>query len=378
MIIKSERYENIDINPVVDIIISAIDERRPIWIRHHNDADGYSAALVLEKALLSRLYRAYTRESDLLYYYKRSACKAPFYDITDATKDAAFALADSSRFGRKPPLIIIADNGASAEDLIALKKIRLFGVKIVVIDHHPLNDENRNYVDVMLHTPTDLTAGMICAEVAHMLEPGPEQPVLAAVAGIADKSSSTELEAYIRLAEEQGFSRERLYEIGEMIETESFSLGFLEGREYMKAVLFNPDVQDGLIKIAKEIMEEKNAEVSRAVEKGLEIITEDDVVIGMFDISIGLRENSYRIAARHVMQKLESLNKRCIALVYGADMVTIRVGDIDADVNVLKDVLKKEIPWANVKGGGHAKAGSLIFAPIAREDVLRIIKRCVR
>ncbi|MBT7927572.1 hypothetical protein HN695_04500, partial [Candidatus Woesearchaeota archaeon] len=137
--IKSEILNKLQprINKVVSLIKQAIESKRPIWIRHHNDTDGYCAAIALERAILPLIHARQTKERDVFYHYSRLPSKAPYYDYADATKDVTNFMNRVTKFEAKPPMIIICDNGSSEQDIKAIKKVKIYGAKVIVIDHHP-------------------------------------------------------------------------------------------------------------------------------------------------------------------------------------------------------------------------------------------------
>jgi len=191
------------INKVVSLIKQAIDAKRPIWIRHHSDTDGYCAAVALERAILPLIYDRHTRERDQFYHYARLPSKTPYYDYADATKDVCNFMNRVTKFESKEPMIIICDTGSSEQDILAIKKAKIYGAKIIVIDHHPACKETESLVEAFVNphlvgSTYDFSAGMVCAEIGNMLNPKVHgMEFIAAVAGIGDKVTSKEIDAYL-------------------------------------------------------------------------------------------------------------------------------------------------------------------------------------
>ena len=168
--IKSETLNKLEPKFIeaIDLIEKSIADKRPVLIRHHADCDGYCGGIAMQRAILSKMYKVHRRESDLFYYFRRLPSKAPYYDYTDVTKDISNFLNDAERFERKKPLIIVIDNGSSNQDLLSLKKLKIYGAKVIVIDHHPNNPANDEFIDVHVNPflvggNSDSTAGMICS-----------------------------------------------------------------------------------------------------------------------------------------------------------------------------------------------------------------------
>ena len=107
-------------------IRKAVFMGQPILVRHHADADGISAAVSLEQAVIA-LIRENGGDFDSDYFlFKRAPSKAPFYEIEDITRDLDFSLKDLARYGQKLPLIILMDNGSTEEDIPSLKMAAVY------------------------------------------------------------------------------------------------------------------------------------------------------------------------------------------------------------------------------------------------------------
>ncbi|MFW6220643.1 MAG: DHH family phosphoesterase, partial [Nanoarchaeota archaeon] len=280
LIIKSEKLEKIkqELLNTANEIKDAINNKQPIWIRHHNDCDGYSGAVILEKAILTHLHKFHKRESDIFYYFKRFPLRTPYYDYFDVTKDISTFLADYERFQRKKPLIIIIDTGSNTESLLALKKLAVYNIDVIVIDHHPINDENIKYIKKHINSTTindgSITAGMLSCEISKLLEPNIKNPELfAALSGIGDKSENFEQEEYFKKTLNLGFTKEYLSELKDMINFESDYLLFNESKSYIHDILFNSiDNQKKIIEITKEENNKINEKLLFTIKKYIEEI----------------------------------------------------------------------------------------------------------
>ena len=113
----------------------AILKSKPIVVRHHADADGMSAAVAIEAAILPLIREVGGADAEY-YNYRRAPSKAPFYELEDVTKDLSYALEDHSRHDQKMPLIVLLDNGSTEEDVPAMKQAQIYGLEMLVVDHH--------------------------------------------------------------------------------------------------------------------------------------------------------------------------------------------------------------------------------------------------
>ncbi|MEM4268370.1 MAG: DHH family phosphoesterase [Candidatus Woesearchaeota archaeon] len=386
-IVNSLIYENLKdkILAAVNLINSAIQSKKPILIRHHADTDGYSGAIAIERAILELLYKAHRRESDIFHYYRRSPSLAPFYDYTDATKDVSNFLNEVAKYEHKTPLIIVIDNGSTREDVLALQKIKIYGAHIIVIDHHPPSAENDSFIDVHINphhvgSVENISAGMLCAEIAKMLVPDIEDlELLATLSGVSDKCTGTELEQYLKLSEKKGYTVEKIKNISECIEFETYYLGFLESR-YMVDDLFFGDLsrQKKLLEmIAKEAAKRK-CEQMNAVKKFTFIEDKKTYAVAKLDIARSSYQGEYPKRGKIVSMALdyarETMKKPAVAYGYGEDFLTFRCDrELPFDLNSLVIILKEKIPYGIIQGGGHAKAGTINFVQAARDDVLNVV-----
>ena len=161
----------------------------PIIVRHHADADGICAGVAVERACLP-LIRAQGDSEAEYHFFSRSPSKAPFYELEDINKDLVMALEDVQRHGQHMPLILLTDNGSTEEDLDAYKYAKVYGIDLLVVDHHHPDEIVDQYLVGHVnpyHAGGDfgITAGMLGAELARMINPAVENEVklLAAVAG---------------------------------------------------------------------------------------------------------------------------------------------------------------------------------------------------
>lgn len=370
LLINSQRLEDNKekIIKTAEKIIEAINERRPVWIRHHNDCDGYCSAIVLEKAIQKKMYETLIKESDFFFFYKRFPSRTPYYCYSDATKDISILLSEADRFSRKTPLIIVVDNGSSAEDLMALKKLNIYGVKPIVIDHHPICKENDQYVSMHLNTGySDVPASILSTEVANIMG-GVEDPEFYAITGsLADKCEPAEIETYLDIAKKKGFTREFFESAAQVIDFEVNSIGNMEARHYVQDLIF------GDIERMKKIIEIVNEQIKKEQEivesislKYLTYQETKDYIVASIDTENffnlkGLSNSKVTTIAKNKLEEIKEMP--VVMLGYGDEIITVRINkNLGFDMNELKYLLESEFPYSMVQGGGHAKAGSIHFS----------------
>ncbi len=220
----------------------AILKSQPIVVRHHADADGITAAVAIETAILPLIKEVGGPDAEY-HNYRRAPSKAPFYELEDVTKDLTYALEDSTRHGQKMPLIVLMDNGSTEEDVPAMRQAQVYGLEMLVVDHH----HPHKIVDQFLiahvnpaHQGGDfgLTTGMLATEIARMIYPEVENKIkhFPAVSAVGDRSEAPEAGRYIKLVEDK-YRREDLKKIALALDYEAFWLRFNEGRGLINDIL---------------------------------------------------------------------------------------------------------------------------------------------
>ena len=366
----------------------AIIEGRPIILRHHADCDGYCGGIALERAILPLIEENNSR--DLWRLYKRLPSKAPFYEIADVTKDLAMALEDMERYGLKEPLVIIVDNGSTHEDVLAIKKLKIYGAKIVVIDHHyPGKVENErsevdNYVDVHVNPylvggDSNLCAGMLGCEVSRFLYKEPFNiKYLAALSGTSDRCKGKEFEQYLEIAKEKGYSQEYLREVAECVDFEAHYIRFMESRGLVNDMLGQDrSKQEKLVKLLIADINERKEKQLVVAKHYARSQRHNDVIIVELDATEVTNRGDYPAVGKTVGMIHDSFlseNPKVITLGYGEDFITLRASDsVKINVNDIVEKLQTERPHTFSEGGGHEHAGTVKFIPAAGDEVKEFV-----
>src|SRR3989344_5024670 len=317
----------------------AIIQSRPIIVRHHNDADGYSAGFALERAILPLIEKHHGPGKAAWEFYLRAPCAAPFYEIDDSIRDTAMSLRNAAKFSNKMPLVIIADNGSSPEDLMAIKQGKVHGSKFIVIDHH-FFDEDVISKEVLANINPFLvgengsaySAGMLCTEIARFINADVKNIVqIAAMAGYADRIDLTNPHAvatYLKLAESEGYTKTLLSDIATVIDFVSSKLKFME--ENFPGFGFFPKPGRAVGLLHDHLKETKN--VSALVTAG---------IMG--------------------------------------SAITLRATDeANFSVHELINFINQKNKHAFAEGGGHKNAGSITFIPSKQQEILSLLKEFIK
>lgn len=375
----------------------AIIQDRPIIVRHHNDVDGYGSGFSLERAILPLIEKQHGSEKAGWEFFQRAPCMAPFYEIDDSIRDMATSLRNVAKFSNKMPLIIIADNGSSPEDLMAIKQGKVHGADFIVIDHHFFNQDVISS-EVLTHINPFLvgedgshySAGMLCSELARFINPDVKNiNQIPALSGFADMIHLGNIEAmkqYLKIAEAEGYTKELLSDISLVIDYVSTRVRFMEVREYIEVLFGEPrEQQKKLVELmapyirklnAKGLaMGKANVKIDKIGEVNLQIIYIEESFPGF-----GFYPKPGRaIEMVHSDFEKQSKNKAIVTAGIMNTAVTLRATDeANFDVHELIKFINLKLPEAFAEGGGHKNAGSVSFLPNKQKDILKLIKEFIK
>ena len=375
----------------------AVIQGRPIIVRHHNDADGYSSGFSLERAILPLIEKEHDSPKAAWEFFTRAPCAAPFYELNDSIIDTANSLRNVAKFSSKLPLVIIADNGSSPEDLMAIKQGKVHGMDFIVIDHHYF-DEDVISDEVLVHINPFLvgedgakfSAGMLCTELAKFINENVENiEQIPGMAGLADRIDITNkktVDDYIKIAEKNGYSKQLLEDISIVIDFVSAKVRFMEVREYIEVLFGEPrDKQKNLVKLMAPYIRKldakglaigkSNAKLEKIGETTLQSIYVEETFpgFGFFPKpgrAVGLVHDD--------LQKEKNL-KNVVSVGIMNTAITIRATDeANFSVHDLIMFLEKKVPTAFVEGGGHKNAGSISFLPHKKDEIVKLLKEFIK
>ena len=385
----------------------AILDGRTVILRHHNDADGICSGVAMEKAIVPLIQKENPSNDAEYYYFKRSPSKAPFYELEDVVKDLSFALEDQERHGQKLPLIVLLDNGSTEEDIVALMQAKIYDIEVVVIDHHSpgelITKEERDgqiygatvavdeYVDCHVNPylvggDSQLTAGALATEVAHIINPDVEDLIkhLPAVAALGDRAESGEVYQYLKLAAQKGFTQEHLAKIAECVDFEAYFLKFMNGRGIMDTILAvdNIDKHKKMIDaLDKEYQKRIDTQLKAALPNVKRTQLENGIYFNLLDVEKFAHKFTFPAPGKtcgfvhdSIIKELGE-DKPIVTLGHGPDFGVFRATDAvneqyGFNVNEIVSEMIEKVPQAGIDGGGHECAGSIKYIEGLGEEVL--------
>ena len=375
----------------------AVIQDRPIIVRHHNDTDGYSSGFALERAILPLIEKQHSSEKAAWEFFTRAPCAAPFYEIDDSIRDMANSLRNVAKHSNKMPLIIIADNGSSPEDLMAVKQGKVHGADFIVIDHHyfdhdVISNEVLTHINPFLvgEDGSHFSAGMLCAEFARFVNPEVKNieqiPALAGFADRIDIANPVLMEKYMKIAQAQGYTKELLSDISLVIDYVSSKVKFMEAREYIEVLFGEPRAKQ------KQLVELMAPYIKKLDEKGFKIGKANSKLdkfgkvhlqflhFEEFFPGFGFFPKPGRIVGMlHDSLQIEKEISNLVTVGVMATSMTIRAtNESNFSVHEFIKYLDEKIPEAFVEGGGHKNAGSITFLPNKQKEVFHLLKDFIK
>lgn len=380
--IKSDRYEKMKplFLKIAKKVRKAILDNQPILIRHHNDSDGINAGLAIEQACKKLMIKIGLNPDYNLF---RSPSKAPFYDTGDVFRDIIMAKRLTNNFNQKNPLILVLDNGSTPEDIFSFRFLKESGFDCIVIDHHnPVVIENGKsavcaYLSMHLNPylfglDSRTSAGMLCYELARFINEDFENPIMPAVAAISDRCVIKETEEYIANSK---MKPEELKKFGIAIDFLAYNLNFDPGKGMFEELYKN-------YKLVDLINEAVTKSVDKQLQSTLPYLRTMDIN-GVTFSYIDLEKYTLRftyptpgkvIGMIHDIVAEGKDNMPVLTIGYLSDMIIIRANKPVLPVQQIIKKLQKEMPQANVDGGGHEIAGTIKFVPAHLTSIIEWIK----
>ncbi|WP_394742176.1 DHH family phosphoesterase [Natronococcus roseus] len=398
-----ERAEPHDVEPLIDwpafeklrpnlqevatLLRQTVLEGRPIRVRHHADGDGMCAAVPVQIALERFISEVHEDEDAPRHLIKRLPAKAPFYEMEDATRDLNFALEDREKHGQQLPLLLMLDNGSTAEDVPAYETLAHYDIPIVALDHHHPDPDAVGglldaHVNPYLHDEDyRITTGMLCVELARMIYPEMTDELrhIPAVAGLSDRSKADAMDDYLALAAEEGYDEERLKDVSEALDYAAFWLRYNSGDQLIQDLLqVDSDDEERHRELVSFFADRARGEVDEQLEAAMPHVEHEELDNGAHLYGIDVENYAHRFTypapgkttGEIHDRKIEETGDPVITVGYGPDFAVLRSDGVRLDIPNMVSELEEEIPGGGVSGGGHLVVGSIKFVKGKREEVV--------
>ncbi|MFW5938149.1 MAG: RecJ like exonuclease, partial [Halanaeroarchaeum sp.] len=226
-----------------------------------------------------------------------------------------------------------------------------------------------------------ITTGMMSVELARMIDPDmtAELEHVPAVAGLSDRSKAQAMDQYLSLADDAGYSRDALEEIGEALDYEAYMLRYNAGRSLIYDVLGIDDAdEDQHRELIEFLADRAERDVDAQLDDAMSHVEHERVANGAHLYQIDLDDHAHRFTypapgkttGEIHDRKVVETGEPVITIGYGPDFAVLRSDGVRLDIPQMVTDLNDELPGAGVNGGGHLVVGSIRFVPGMREPVL--------
>jgi len=301
------------------------------------------------------------------------------------TRDLDMMLKDNVRFGQKLPLILLMDNGSTEEDMPSYKMTEVYGLDVIVADHHHPDDTIDKYLLCHVnpyHVGGDfgVTAGMLGTEIARLINPAVESRILhfPAVAGVADRSEAPELNSYLALIEGK-YTREECKDMALSLDYEQYWLRFNDGREIVKDILNINNAPDRHAKLVNLLVTEANLAIEDQMNTMMPHIHDQKLTSGanlfLADVEMFAHRFTFPPPGKssgevHDILCKKYVNEPVVTLGLGPDFAVIRSRGVRMNIPQMVRSMRDEMPGAGISGGGHLVVGSIKFVEGMRAQVI--------
>ncbi|MBN2368167.1 hypothetical protein JXC34_04035 [Candidatus Woesearchaeota archaeon] len=378
--ISSENLEKLRENFIkaADAIRDAVQQSRPVIIRHHDDPDGYAAGIVLEKALMP-LVQEVNPEKPYLYL-TRIACRTPYYDYIDGLKDLNTYLSGKQRYDMNPPMIILADLGSNSQSIKSIKRLKIHCIDFVIVDHHKFDKENIDSVAAFLNPiekklEHSICGGILASELALFLNPDLNGiRHLPALAAVADKSEGKDIDEYIKLS---GYTRKELVKWSTVIDHELYYLKFNESQELLEDLFFPGETNSRILELIYPEIEKEIEQVKKAAKEYCESKKMNNmkiITVSKSDV-VGYGDYASSKLTRIAHELYEGPR---VTIAITEDSISFRADGVPGfSVPGLLSELMDKFPYALLEGGGHDVAGTIKFNAASIEKITRYVKEYI-
>ena len=380
--IKSNRYERMKPHflRVAKKIRKAVMNNQPILIRHHNDSDGINSGLAIEQSIKGLMKKIGINHEYNLF---RSPSRAPFYEKSDVFRDIVMSKRLINGHGQKNPLVMVLDNGSTPEDVFGMKTLKLMKYDVIVVDHHNpviLKDGKTAVCPYLLDhinpymygLDSQTSAGMMCYELGRMIYEEFDNPMMPAVAAISDRCNILETEEYIK---NSGQTKAFLGKIGVAIDFMAYHMKFDPGKGLFEELYEKPE----LVNMINESVNEGSDSQLQSTMPYLRTQMINGVLFSHIDVEKYTLRFTYPTPGKVIsmIHDKVAVGKGTVPVLtigYLSDMIIIRATQPVLPVQKIIERLQKDLPEANVDGGGHECAGTIKFVPAHLSNIIERIK----
>ncbi len=361
----------------ISVLLECVEKNKMFVVKYHLDLDGVASALLFGKLVEIMSKKLKVKSPQIRFFGMRK----PSYTIEDALLDMQSLGGEAEN-----TVLVILDNGSTKDDVDALKLARADGFKVVVVDHHPPDENVEDVVNSVLNPylwggDKNENTALILYEMLELVNnPDEHDLLICALAVIADKSKGERAEEIVEKAKEvwgEEFVEKVRWVLDYVITVLNTRLDVLFVERMLRDERFK-EMVDVLYPTISSMIESRMGEMSSS----LEVVEGKDIVVAFSELKG--KGWQYPPAGRStglLFEKLKEEKGKSVALFcFVGENVIVRVDEGKASEFFAKDVLgnmlKEEIEGI-AEPGGHDVAYSFRAEEEMHEKIKEAVKKRV-
>ena len=352
------------VRAVCQSVRRAINESRPIIVRHSADTDGYVAGAAIERAVLPLVEAEHAGSDAVYHYFDRRPLDGSVYDLDDATKDVTRMLGDRERHDEKLPLFLFTGAGGNRESIDGLELLGVYEAERIVLGVADAGAMEEAAVEATVSTDKPRTAATLAATVGAGINPDVAEQLHHLPAISYWEGTPT---AYETAAREAGLDTDATRQLRQAVALEAYYQSYEDKRELITDLLF--DRQRGLAEqISTQFSEKLDAELETAREN-VELRREGGVTFQLLDTDAYTNRFDFPPTAL-LLDELHRAEASGEAMVVGMgrDELVVR-SNAEIDLHAVARRVDERVPAGGVSSRGSDE-GVVSFLAGERETVV--------
>jgi len=341
-----------EIKQAATIVRRAIEDARPIVVRHAATADGYAAGAAIERAVLPRLREEHARSDAEYHYFDRRPTDEVTYDMDAVTDDVTTMLENRDRHGEQFPLVVLVGFGATLDSADAYDLLDVYDVDRLVIDDSQPDEgleQRTNGLVAPSAASRDVTTAALAANVAaHVNEAVRDDLEHVPTVGYWDAPP----QVHGDLAAASGYDAADVTKLRDALALEAHYQSYNDKRELIADLLFEPvgELADHISEQFREKLETEletaSANLTRREAGDLTIVILDaEAFTHRFDFP----PTQLLVDALHRRERSDA-DDRLVTLAAGTDRLFVNSTE-PLDVREVADVASETVPGLSAVGG---------------------------
>jgi RecJ-like exonuclease len=352
------------VRAVCQSVRRAINESRPIIVRHSADTDGYVAGAAIERAVLPLVEAEHAGGDAVYHYFDRRPLDGSVYELDDATKDVTRMLGDRERHDEKLPLFLFTGAGGNRESIDGLELLGVYEAERIVLGVADAGAMEEAAVEATVSTDKPRTAATLAATVGAGINPDVAEQLHHLPAISYWEGTPT---AYETAAREAGVDPDATRQLRQAVALEAYYQSYEDKRELITDLLF--DRQRGLAEqISTQFSEKLDAELETAREN-VELRREEGVTFQLLDTDAYTNRFDFPPTAL-LLDELHRAEASGEAMVVGMgrDELVVR-SNAGIDLHAVAQRVDERVPAGGVSSRGSDE-GVVSFLAGERETVV--------